>query len=81
MDSAEVSPNFMVGFTSQHTMKIRGQMGRHDVLVLIDSGATHNFISNHLLRKLSLQIIDIGNFEVVMGIGQIERSCVMCQGS
>ena len=46
LDVAEVSLNSIMGFTPSHTMQIRGRIKEHDVIVVIDSGATYNFISN-----------------------------------
>ena len=43
LDVVEVSLNFVVGFTTNHTMKLRGFIGDVAVVILIDSGATHNF--------------------------------------
>ncbi|GKD07696.1 hypothetical protein Tco_1187381 [Tanacetum coccineum] len=46
LDSVEVSLNSLLGFTSPRTMKTRGILGGVVVTVLINSGATHNFLSN-----------------------------------
>ena len=50
-------------------MKIRGRLGEQDVVVLIDSGATHNFIFNKVVDWLGLCLMDTGSFGVVMGRG------------
>ncbi|GKD06305.1 ankyrin repeat-containing protein, partial [Tanacetum coccineum] len=45
LDVIEVSLNSVMGFTSNHTMKLRRIIGDMIVVVLIDSRATHNFMS------------------------------------
>ena len=54
LDSIEVSLNSVVGFTPSHTMKIKGTIGEREVTVLVDSGATHNFIASRVVRELDI---------------------------
>lgn len=37
--------NSIVGFTGNKTMKLKGNIKDEEVLILIDSGASYNFIS------------------------------------
>nr|GEV80902.1 ankyrin repeat-containing protein [Tanacetum cinerariifolium] len=57
LDMVEVSLNFVMGFTSPHTMKIQGIIGDEEVVVLIDSGVTHNFLSKRVLKELGLLVM------------------------
>lgn len=41
----ELSLNSISGFGSNNTMKVRGQLAKEARIILIDSGATHNFIA------------------------------------
>ena len=45
----ELSINSVVGLTPPQTMKVKGEVGGQEVLVLIDSGASHNFIAAELV--------------------------------
>lgn len=41
----EVSLNSVIGIANPKIMKLKGLLGDHEVIVMIDPGATHNFIS------------------------------------
>ena len=60
----EVSLNSVVVLTLNHTMKIKGILGGHDVNMLIDYGVTHNINTGRVVRELSLSVSDNGSFGV-----------------
>jgi predicted aspartyl protease len=51
-------------------MRVSAKMGSYEVMVLIDSGSTHNFISNHLARMLRLPVIPTESFHVRVANGE-----------
>ena len=44
----------LVKFCFPHSMKVRNTVMPQEVVVLIDSGASHNFISNDFVLELSI---------------------------
>lgn len=50
------------------------------MVVLIDSGATHNFVSVQLVGPLGLNIKGNRETRVMMGNGRFEKSLGMCKG-
>ncbi|GJU49209.1 putative mitochondrial protein, partial [Tanacetum coccineum] len=70
LDVIEVSLNSVMGFTSNHTMKLRGIIGDIVVVVLIDSGATHNFMSMRVVKQLGIMVMDSSQLTVTLGNGQ-----------
>nr|GEW09177.1 putative mitochondrial protein [Tanacetum cinerariifolium] len=80
LDMVEVSLNFVMGFTSPHTMKIQGIIGDEEVVVLIDSGATHNFLSKRVLKELGLLVMGGGSISVMLGNKKFEKSRGICKG-
>lgn len=70
-------PLFSVGgFSPAQTMKLSGKVGNEEVVVMIDNGANHNFVSRVLADKTGLRVDESVRFGVCLGDG-----CkVACQG-
>lgn len=82
MQSAEVAEavelflNSVIGFTTPGTMKIKGSIGDQAVAVLIDCGATHNFIVQRLIDDLKLPITVTKNYG---GSGRAVKGKGVCE--
>ena len=48
-----ISCNALAGITTPQTLKIVGQIKKKKVIVLIDSGSTHNFIHCKVAREMN----------------------------
>lgn len=75
----EISINIVVGFSTLGTMKIKGQVGDLDRVILVDCRATHNFISQKIVEKLNLPLLDTGHYGVIMGSGLAIKGKGMCK--
>lgn len=53
-ETAALSLNWIRGFMTAKTMKLRGTIGEQEVIVLVESGASHSFISTHLVHDLAI---------------------------
>lgn len=62
----ELSLNSTDGFGDNHTMKIRGKIQGRDTVLLIDSRASHNFISEELRKNLELPVDEISEYRVTV---------------
>ncbi|MCH85549.1 transposon Tf2-1 polyprotein, partial [Trifolium medium] len=60
-------------------MKIGGKLGEVDVVVLVDSGASHNFISSHI-TALGLPITPMAARRIKLGDGHKVVSLGVCEG-
>ena len=69
----------MVGFCPPHSMKVRGKIKAREVIVLIDSGASHNFISEHIVSELQLRCDPTQKFGVQMGNGDEVKTSGVCR--
>jgi hypothetical protein len=61
----------LANIPSFHTFRVRGGVHGQRVMILIDGGATHNFVDSGLVKRLGLPTIDIGDFRVFV----IGRQC------
>ncbi|XP_048627868.1 uncharacterized protein LOC125596911 [Brassica napus] len=75
---AELSVNSVVGLSSPHTIKLKGRVAGEEVVVLIDSGATHNFISEELVKKLSIPRSTTKGYGVMVGAGLTVKGGGVC---
>jgi len=57
-------------------MRIAARIGSYDVITLIDSGSTHNFISERLANGMRLSVVPTTTFTVRVANGKKLR----CQG-
>ena len=70
----------LVGFCSPHSMKVRGWIQSQEVTVLIDSRASHNFITKSLVTDLQLRFTPTQEFGVLIGNEDEVRASGVCHG-
>ncbi|KAA0050169.1 Ty3/gypsy retrotransposon protein [Cucumis melo var. makuwa] len=75
----ELSINSVVGLNDPETMKVRGKLLGEEVIVLIDCGATHNFVSEKLVKKLILPIKETSHYGVILGSGAAVQGKGICE--
>ncbi|CAL1390315.1 unnamed protein product [Linum trigynum] len=68
-DEAEVSLHAMAGWANGKTLRLWATVGQTRLMVLIDSGSTHNFISNQAAELLHLPISPISALQVKIADG------------
>lgn len=61
------------------TMKLHGRVREQPVMVLIDSGASHNFISSKLVRNLGLKVETTQPYKVRLGDGNRRQTQGCCE--
>ncbi|XP_074328452.1 uncharacterized protein LOC141666362 [Apium graveolens] len=75
----EISLNSVVGITNPKTMKMLGEVMGQKVVVMVDPGATHNFISLEAVEKLGLPLLPSKGFGVSLGTGADVRGEGECR--
>lgn len=79
-EMVELSINSVVGLTLSKTMKVKGTIAQQEVVVMIDCGATHNFISTELVRRLGIPLVSTRSYGVLMGTGLTVQGSSICKG-
>ncbi|KAA0064688.1 ty3-gypsy retroelement transposase [Cucumis melo var. makuwa] len=76
---AELSLNSVVGLNDPGTMKVKGKLQEKEVIILIDCGATHNFISEKLVESLQLPVKETAHYGVILGSGTAVQGKGICE--
>lgn len=76
---AEISLHAIFGKSQASTMKLHGKLKDKSIVILIDSGSTHNFIAESLVAELELPFAEIPTFGVQIGNGEIVKCHQLCK--
>lgn len=68
------------GLTSNRSFKVKGEVNQRLVLILIDSGASSNFISHKLAQELQLEVEETPRYMVEIGTGERVSNQGVCKG-
>ncbi|XP_058784315.1 uncharacterized protein LOC131659094 [Vicia villosa] len=72
----QLSPQALTGQFSPQTLKFKGNIGGLSVMVLVDTGSTHNILQPRIAQHLNLTSTPITQFSVMVGNG----SHLKCEG-
>jgi hypothetical protein len=65
----QISLHALSGFLAPQTLKLIGYIKHHKVIVLIDSGNTHNFIHRRVVEETHCYVHAIPNFQIMIANG------------
>lgn len=71
-----ISCNALVGITTPQTIKIEGQIKKKKVIMLIDSGSTHNFIHCKVAKEMNCFLYPALECQLMVASGGI----INCSG-
>jgi hypothetical protein len=69
-----------IAHETHHTMKFQGMINGVEVLILVDSGATHNFISQKLVHQMDWHVEHTAQMNVQLGNGVKIATQGVCRG-
>lgn len=76
---ASLNSSSVIEINTPKTMKVLGSMNREEVVLLLDSGTTYNFISKKLVSELKIPVKPV-KFAVVLRDSRKVSSLGKCQG-
>ncbi|GAU16969.1 hypothetical protein TSUD_37270 [Trifolium subterraneum] len=68
------------GRSKPQVIKLKGTIHEVPVVILVDSGASHNFISQSLVQKMNWKTIDCPSMNIKLGDGSCARTKGVCEG-
>jgi len=72
-EGPQISPHALSNFSTLQTMKLIGYIKHHKVIILIDSGITHNFIHRRVVEETHCYLCAIHNFQIMIANGGIMK--------
>jgi hypothetical protein len=64
-----ISLNALTGFSAPQTLKLIGYIKHRKVIILVDSGSTHNFIHRCIAQETNCYIRAVNNFQIMIANG------------
>jgi hypothetical protein len=64
-----ISLNDITSFSAPQTLKLISYIKHRKVIILVDSGSTHNFIHHHISQETHCYIHAINNFQIMIANG------------
>jgi hypothetical protein len=64
-----ISLNALTGFSAPQTLKLIGYIKHRKVIILVDSGTTHNFIHRRIAQETHCYIHAVNNFQIMIANG------------
>jgi hypothetical protein len=84
-DPPEVEPmislNALTGFSAPQTLKLIGYIKHQKVIILVDSGSTHNFIHHCIAQETHCYIHVINNFQIMIANGGSMKCGGRCENA
>ncbi|CAL5340382.1 unnamed protein product [Camellia sinensis] len=79
-EELQISLNALSGSVSYRTMRVKGNVKKKLVMILIDSGSTHNFLSPEVIKRVGIMASETDPLPVLVADGTKLMSTAICKG-
>ena len=69
-----ISLHALFGTNDYHTMRMRGKIKNQSLIMLVDSGSTHNFRDQKAVKRLNCETQTVTSMAVIVANEQILRT-------
>ena len=77
-EELQISLNALTGTLSYRTLRGRGNVKKHLIIILIDSGSTHNFLSPAVAKRANIETKNTDSLPVLVADGTRLLSTALC---
>jgi hypothetical protein len=74
-----ISLNSLTVFSAPKTLKLIGYVEHRKVIIIVDSGSTHNFIHRHIDQETNFYIRAVNNFQIMIANGRPMKCGGCCE--
>jgi hypothetical protein len=74
-----ISMNSLTGFSAPQTLKLIGYIKHRKVIILVDSGSSHNFLHHHIAKETNCYIREVNNFQIMIANGESMKCGRRCE--
>jgi hypothetical protein len=74
-----ISLNALTSFSAPQNLKLIGYIKHRKVIILVDSGSTHNFIHHHIAQETHCYIHAVNNFQIMIANGSSMKCGGRCE--
>ena len=75
-----ISLHAVVGTEDQQTMCMKGRVKNQSLVILVDSGSSHNFMNQAMVKRLNCEVQTIAGLNITVANGEIMKTQGMCRG-
>jgi hypothetical protein len=77
----DISLNALTGFSAPQTLKLIGYFKHRKVIILVDSGRTHDFIHRRIAQETNCYIHAVNNFQIMIANGGSMKCGGRCENA